>query len=1035
MLSKCIRFSVRHYHTVLVIAVTFSLYSLYSLRGAGLDIFPEFSAPRVIIQTEAPGLTTEQTEILVTQRIERHLAGLSELDHLRSESIQGLSIVTVVFHDHSDHFLNRQKVSERLATLVGELPDGIGPPIMVPLSSSSATVLTIGLRSEKQNLMELRSWVDWVLTPRLLAVTGVADINVFGGDIQQLQIQPDPQQLYRYGLGLEEVVASAQRATGWLGSGFVENANQRISLYSTGLPVDPQALSQVVVIPAGKVTLGDISKVVIGSKPAVSAAAVNGKPGIVLMVIGQYGANTLSVSQHVERILADYLPFFAQEGIDFYPRLFRPADYIETSLGSLTSHLCIGGLLVVIVLYAFLFNFRTAFISALAIPLSLLAAAVTLLAFGVNLNIMVLGGLAIALGEVVDDAIIDTENIFRRLRENQYTENPRPIATVVYHASLEVRGSVVYASFIVALVFSPLLTLGGVAGKLFAPLGQAYIVAILISLLVALTVIPALCFLLLGKHTPQYAPPLINWLRPYYSRTVRCLLPYPYWTLGISLTVCAVALAFLPALGSEFLPELREGHYIIHTASLPGTSLTETMRVGHRLTEAFSALPEVLSVSQWAGRAERGADTYGSHYSEYEIHLKPLRGIEQATVLKKIKQILNRFPGISYEANSFLTERIEETISGYTAPIAVNLYGNDLDRLDQAATEIAELIRSIPGATQVQVRSPTGTPLLEIALSLEHLAHYGLRPIDVAKDIQTAIQGQKVGYAYRHYRAYEVSVIFSPETREDVESIANIPLKTVEGHFVTLKDVADIQQSEGRYNVLHRGGQRIQTVTAHIVGRDLDHFMSELKRIVLSHMTTLPDVVAEFSGAAIEQRQTREELIVKACLAGVGVLVLIQLAIGNMQHLFLTLINIPFSLGGGVIAAIITGVSLSVGSMVGFVTLFGITVRNALMLVSHYHSLVEKEGHIWSPETALLGAMERLPSILMTALVTALAMLPIAVDSDNPGREIMGPMATVIIGGLVSSTLLTLIVFPVLFARFGQFTGNPPPFSSATATK
>ncbi|MGZ8215895.1 efflux RND transporter permease subunit, partial [Methylomagnum sp.] len=811
------------------------------------------------------------------------------------------------------------------------------------------------------------------------------------------------------------------------GAGFVENANQRIALTIAGLPADPDALRQVVLKrkDGGNVTLADVAEVATGAKPPIGAAAIGGKPAIVLMVIGQYGANTLSVSRSVESVLTEFETLFARQHIDFYPRLFRPADYIERSLGNLSGHLLIGGLLVVLVLYAFLFDLRTAFISAVAIPLSLLAAVVTLLGLGLNLNIMVLGGLAIALGEVVDDAIIDTENIFRRLRENRLKDQPRPTHRVVFDASMEVRGSVVYASFIVALVFLPLLTLGGVAGRLFAPLGYAYILAILMSLVVALTVTPALCYWLLEHRAAGPQPPLIRWLQPKYAALLGPIARHPYRAIAGSLAVCAAALACLPTLGGEFLPELREGHYIVHTASLPGTSLTESMRIGGRLVEQFSALPEVVSASQWAGRAERGADTYGSHYSEYEIHLRPLSGAEQGAVLARLRKILRGFPGVLFEANTFLTERVDETISGYTSPVAVNLYGHDLARLDETARQVAEAIRAIPGATDVQLRSPPGTPLLQVRLDMARLAGYGLRPLEAADAVRTALQGEVVGSYYLDNRAYDVAVILPPDSRQKVETVARLPLRTPDGLVVTLDEVADVRQIGGRYNILHRGGQRVQTVTANVAGRDLESFMDELKTRVLADVPFPPDISPEFTGAAVEQGEARREMIVHALLAGVGVLLLIQLALGSLRHLLLTLANLPFSLAGGVAAALLTGGALSVGSMVGFVTLFGITVRNAIMLISHYRHLVEREGHPWNLDTALLGARQRLPSILMTALVTALAMLPIAVNSDNPGREIMGPMAAVIIGGLVSSTVLNLALLPALLVRFGRFGPGP----------
>jgi Cu/Ag efflux pump CusA len=521
MLAALIRFSIRYSGIVVGFALLMLIYGSYRYVNAGLDIFPEFAPKRVIIQTEAAGLSAEQVEVLVTQPIETSIRPLIGLEDLRSESIQGLSIVTATFAEDSDVYLNRQMVSERMASLSHKLPPGIGTPFAVPLTSSSSTVLTIGLSSEHASLMDLRSLVDWTLAPRLLAVPGVADVNVFGGEVQQVQIQIRPEALQRFNLSMDEVLQAAASAAEVSGAGFIENSNQRFTLQVTGQPMLPDQFKSLVIKRqnGSTLTLGDVAEIQYAAEPAISAAQIMGKPGIVIMIIGQYGANTLSVSRAVEKVLSGFKPLFAEEAIDFYSHLFRPADYIEASLHNLSAHLMFGGFFVVLILYLFLFNLRSALIAALAIPLSLLTAMIVLLEMGVNLNILVLGGLAIALGEVVDDAIIDTENIFRRLRENQHKPTLASVASVIEQASLEVRGSVVYASFIVALVFVPLLSLSGVAGRLFAPLGYSYILAILMSLLVALTLTPALCHLLLQRHIPvDIDPPLIRWLKPVYAR-------------------------------------------------------------------------------------------------------------------------------------------------------------------------------------------------------------------------------------------------------------------------------------------------------------------------------------------------------------------------------------------------------------------------------------------------------------------------------------------------------------------------------------
>lgn len=1023
MLTSLVRFSIRYYGIIIALAVLILVYGSYRFTSAGLDIFPEFAPKKVIIQTEAPGFSAERVEIMVTQQIEKRINGLIGLKSIRSESIQGLSIITATFNENSDVYRNRQLVNERLSNFSTHLPPDL-TPVVVPLSSSSATVLTLGLSSTSKDLLSLRSLVDWTIVPRLLAVPGVADVNVFGGDIAQLQIQIDPIQLHRFDLTVDDVIQSASQAGSVQSGGFIENQNQRFTLQVTGQPVTPEQFAKIVVKQDGNstISLGEVAKIRYAPEPPISAAQMMGKPGIVMMVIGQYGANTLTVSREVEEVLKELTPNFSKQSIHFYSHLFRPADYIEKSLANLSGHLLIGGFFVLLILFLFLFNFRTAFISALAIPISILGAVIVLLEAGVNLNIMVLGGLAIALGEVVDDAIIDTENIFRRLRENCVLSEPRAVSEVIFTASMEVRGSVVYASFIVALVFIPLLTLNGVAGRLFAPLGISYILAILVSLLVALTLTPALCFTLLGnKITDSNDPPIVKHIKPFYKSLLSKVVDHFNWLTTGSLIICLAGLLAFFNLDSQFLPELREGHYIIHTTSIPGTSLQESLRIGSELTEQFKAIKGVESVSQWAGRAERGADTYGSHYSEYEVRLEDMPGSEQQRVKDKLRAVLSAFPGILFEVNTFLTERIDETISGYTSAVAVNIYGNDLNDLDAKAQTLAGIMNSLSGATDVQVRSPPGSPMLEINLNLERINFWGMQPAQIIDTLQTAYKTRLVGKTIQGNRILDVAVTLSEDIRQQPESIRKLPLRTMDGTTITLEQVANIRHTTGRYNILHQGSQRRQTVTCNVINRDFDAFMLELKKRVFKEIPFSETSFPEFTGAAVEQAVARRDLILHSLLAGSGVLILIYLAVGNFRHVMLTLANLPFALIGGIATVVLTGATLSVGSIVGFVTLFGITVRNSVMLLSHYRYLVEEEDKPWGLETVVEGAQQRLPSILMTALVTALAMLPIAFNSDNPGREIMGPMAAIIIGGLVSSTVLNLLLLPGMLLRYGNF--------------
>lgn len=1024
MLAVIVRFSIRFRGVVVAIACALMIYGGYRLWHTSLDIFPEFSPKLVIIQTESPGLSAGEVEILISQPLENGLSGLVGLESVRSQSIQGLSVVTLTFEEATDLYRARQLVAERMGSIVPALPPGIGPPVIVPLTSSSSTVMTIGLTSETHTLMELRTLVDWTIKPRLLSLPGVADLNVFGGDIRQLQVQVRPDRLERYGLSLRDVVNATGQATGIIGAGFIESANQRITLRTEGQPKSPAELAKIVLSHSdgASVTIGDVADVAVGPAPAISGASINAEPGVVVMVIGQYGASTVAVTREVEKVLAEFKTLLAGTGIDLHPDLFRPANYIDASLKNISIHLLIGGFLVVAVLFLFLYNIRSAFISATAIPLSLVSAALVVIELGHSINIMVLGGLAIALGEVVDDAIIDTENIYRRLRENRRREKPRPMHEVVFGASMEVRGSVVYASFIVALVFVPLLTLSGVAGRMFEPLGIAYILAILASLITALTVTPALCtWLLATERLTSGDPPLIAMIKPSYNRVLRVIARRSGLAITSVLAFCAVGIFVLPQLGGGFLPDLREGHYMIHTSGVPGTSIAETLRIGGEITKQVLKIPGVRSMSQWAGRAERGADTYGSHYAEYEVDLEPLSGPEQQRVLDSIRDVLDNVPGLATEVNTFLIERVDETISGYTAPIVVNIFGSDLDLLDRKALEIAAVMEQTKGAADVQLRAPPAMPQLDVRVRLDELAQRGLTPRQVYDALQIAYEGKPIGETYDNNQVVPVSVLLAPELRRDPDSVARLPLVTADGVIIPLSDVADVRHESGRYVVLHEGGQRLQTVTANVVDRDLDSFFGELQQRIHEQVKFPPDVYLEFTGAAVAQAKSREDLIVHSLIAGAGILALLYVAMRRTRNVFLVLVNLPFSLVGGVLAALYTGGVLSLGSLVGFVTLFGITLRNSIMLVSHYQHLVEAEGLPWNLETAIKGSEERLPSILITALVTALAMLPIAVNSDNPGREIMGPMATIIIGGLVSSTILNLLILPSIMLRFGLF--------------
>lgn len=1027
LLAAIIGFSLRYHGVVIALAILFAGYGMYEATRARYDVFPEFAPPQVSIHAEAPGLAPEQVEVLVTQRIENAVNGVAGVASLRSQSVQGLSVVTATFDPSSDVYRDRQNVAERLGALAGEMPQGVKAPVMSPLTSSTSVMLVVGLTSAKRSLMELRTLADWTVKPRLLAVPGVSKVVVFGGEVKQYQVQVDPRRLARYGLALSDVLDVARRATGVRGAGFIDNANQRVVLQTYGQATTSAAIARTVLRQhdGANLTLGDVAEVREAPEPMIGAATVNGVPAVQLVISEQYGANTLAVTEAVERSLAELRPALATEGVTLHGEVFRPANFIETATHNLRHSLVVGGLLVVAVVVLFLFNWRTSVIALAAIPLSLLAAVAVMNRLGFSLNTMTLGGLAIAIGLLVDDAIIVVENVYRRLREHRHDATPQPLIQAVLEAALEVRSAVVYATLAIALVFLPVLTLSGLAGRLFAPLGVAYLLATFASLVVAITVTPALCLALLPtSHLPERDAPLARWLKDRYHTLITGVEHHYRLVIAAVALLTLAALAALPFFGGGFLPELAEGHYIVHMSAVPGTSLEESLRLGRQVSAELSRLPFVRSVAQRAGRAELADDTNGAHYSEFEVDLKPLSGDEAERALADIRNAVARVPGANFAVNTFLTERVEETLSGYTAAVVVNIYGNELDTLDTEAQRVAQVLRRITGATDVQIQAPPGVPEIGIRLRPAALARWGFDALDVLDAIETAGEGTVTGQVYDGNRVFDVNVILTPSGRRSIADIRALMLRNGAGAFVRLDQLADVFQTSGRYAVLHDGARRVQAVTCNVAGRDVVSFTAEVKRRITGDIRFAPGNYAEFGGTAAAQAASVRDLIVHAVIAAVAIGLMLWIVLGRVRNLALVLLNLPFALAGGVVAVFATGGGISLGSLVGFVTLFGITLRNSVMLLSHYEHLVNVEGMLWGPEAAARGAMERLTPILMTALATALGLLPLAIGSGDPGREIEGPMALVILGGLFTSTALNLLVMPSLALRYGWFTNN-----------
>lgn len=1038
MLNRIVHFSLKFRGIVVVLACVLTGYGIYTAMNAKLDVLPNFVPPEAVVDTECPGLSPEQVEVLVTKPLENIINGLGSMESLRSESLSGLSTITAVFKEGTDIFIARQMLAEKLSESAGALPAGVKTPIVTPLTSATMDLLKIGLVSDKLSPMDLRTFADWTVKPRLLSVPGVAHCIVFGGEVRQLQIQVIPERLMAYGLSISDVMTAAQNSTAVMGAGFVENANQRINIQMEGQALTPEILGEVVVAhhEGQSVRLKDVANVINGAEPKFGDALVQGRPGIMMAMASQYGANTMDVTRTLEAALKEMQPLFEKEGITLYPAMHRPATFIENSLRNIEHSLYMGGILVAVVLFLFLGHFRTAFISITAIPLSLLTAIVLLDKFGITLNTITLGGLAIAIGAVVDDAIIDVENIFRRLRENQALPNPRNVFQVVLDASIEVRSAVVYATFIVALVFLPVLTMTGLQGSFFAPLALSYILAIMASLVVALTVTPALCLVFFGKGGHSADEPRVQkWIKRGYQRSLALVARKPRTIIVAVVVICLLALIPLFSFpGGELLPEFREGHFVLQIQTVPGTSIPTMRHVGAEITKALLAKPEIATAEMQIGRAEAGEDTWEPNRCEFHVELKPdIPGKRQAELMDEIRDILNSFPGLQSEVVTFLGDRISETISGENAPVVVNVFGDDLDVLDDKAKEIAGVLQSVPGAADVQVKNPPGAPRMEVRLRFDRLTQFGFRPVEVMTAVQAAYAGANVAEVHDGDRVIEVAVILEEAGRRDPEQIGSLLVKNADGLAMPLKELADVYLTTGRYTILHDNASRRQVVTCAPSGRDVTSFVADAQKAIAAKVSLPKGTYVEFSGEAEQAAAATRELLINSTIAAVGILILLIVVTGNWRNLMLILANVPFALVGGVLAVWLTGKltgseesGLTIGSLVGFVTLFGITTRNSIMMISHFEHLVDKEGMTWGPEAAIRGAAERVIPILMTAIVTALGLLPLALGTGEVGREIEGPMAIVILGGLITSTILNLLVLPTLALRYGRFEKQAP---------
>ncbi|WP_035304564.1 efflux RND transporter permease subunit [Brevundimonas aveniformis] len=1025
MLTSIVRWSLSRPRLVALLAALLVAYGLVTLARAKFDVFPDFVPPQVEVQTEAPGLSAEQVEQLVTRPIEQSVAGGQGIAAVRSDSIEGISVVTVIFNDGVDPYRARQTVTDSLVEAASALPANAGSPQVAPLTSSTMDLLKIGFTSDTLSPEALRNLIDTVVRPRLLATPGVARASVYGGEVNRIEVRMRPDDMARFNLTPADLATAVSEATGVRGGGFVETPAQRILITPQGQAQGPDDLARGVIraVPGQRVLVSDVADVVEAFEPRLGDALIMGRPGVLVSLSSQYGANTLDATRAVDAALAELAPALAARNVTVNAELHRPANFINTALGGLRDDLIIGAVLIAVVLFAFMGSMRTVLISFVSIPISLLTALIVMDLFGQTLDTMVLGGLAVALGVVVDDAVIDVENIVRRLRH----KGEEPAREVIQHASVEVRGPVVYATLVVGLTLVPVLLLSGLQGRFFSPLAAAFILATLASLLVAVVVTPALALLTLGGWTPEAEP---RWLLRLKARTHELITRaagqsrIALGVTGVALVAMVVAPFLFP---SELLPTFREGHFVVGVSAQPGTSLAASRQLGQDLTAQFLAIDGVQTVEQQIGRAQGGEDTWGPERSEFHIELRPhLSGAAQDRIEASLHTSLDNHPGLETEVLTFLGDRIGESVTGETAAVAVSLYGEDLNDLDTASQAVAQALQTIPGTGDIIRQTPPEAPALRISPRIEQLGDVGLTVNDMLDVVSSAYLGTVATQLYRPDRAVDVTVILPPERRIDPNAISQLQIRGAFGGEVALSSVADIGMGGQRTVISREAGRRREVVTADPVPAQVARVARQAESAVAAlHLP--PGVVASVNSTATAAAGARNQLVFNCALAAVAAIILLLLALGDGRSVGLVLCSAPVAFLGGVLALPLAGGTLSLGALVGFVTLFGVAARNAILLVSHVEHVVHHEGRDWSLETLIEATQERVTPILMTALVTGLGLLPLALQNGEAGREIQGPMAIVILGGLLSSTAATLLLLPALIWRFRRPTALPAP--------
>jgi CzcA family heavy metal efflux pump len=1013
---------------VLAVAAALMVVGADQMRDLRVDVFPEFAPPIVEIQTPCLGLSPTEVEALVTIPLEQALAGLPDLDILRSKSVTDLSSVKMIFKRSADPMKARQHVQEGLALVTSVIPKDVGPPVMLQPLSATARFMKIGLSSKKLSVVDQSMIAYWTIRPRLLSVPGVANVAIWGERIQMLQVQVEPARLRENGVSVQEVMDATSDALeaglmshsdgAMIGTGgFIETPNQRLGVQHVLPIVDPASLGEVAITGSeGKsLRLKDVAQMEWGHQPLVGDAVINGGPGLLLIVEKFPWANTLQVTKGVDDALAALKPGLPEFDIDAH--IFRPATFVELSIKHLSRSLLLGCFLVMLILALFLYEWRVALITSVAIPLSLMAGMMVLYARGTTINTMILAGFVIALGSLVDDAIVDIENVVRRLRQHRKEGSRKSTARVILEASLEVRHAIVHATLIECLALLPVFFLDGLSGAFFRPLAISYSLSLLASMVVALTVTPALAVILLSKAPLQRESPFVKWLQGVYTRILSAIVPRPSAAYSTVAVILLAGVLVYPRLGQSLLPEFKERDFLMHWLTEPGTSVAEEVRISVAANDELSKIPGVRNFGSHIGQALIMDEVYGVYFGENWISVDPKVNYDKT--LAAVQSAVDGYPGLIRDVQTYLKERIREVLTGSPTAITVRIFGEDLGTLREKADEVKHTFEDIPGLVDLKVESQKSIAQIDVKVDLAKAEHYGVKPGDVRRTAAALVTGTEVGDIFRDGKAYDVNVWSTPRNRNSVNAIRNLLIDTPKHGQVRLAQLADVRVVSTPNHVDRWQMKRKIDVRANVRGRDLGSVVGDVKQELAKVSFPAgyhPELLGEYTEREAAQKKMRSLMI----LSMIGILLILQAAFMNWRLALVGFFALPAALVGGVLAAFWGDGVISLGSIVGFLTVLGIVARNGIMLICHYQHLERVEGEPFGLGLVIRGARERISPILMTASATGLALVPLLIAGSIPGQEIEHPMAVVILGGLITSTLLNLLVVPALYLRFGR---------------